>query len=337
MSSDQRLSRESGRGGRQLVPGLLLAVVGVLVAFGFHLVLPAVGVLTAAVVLGVLVRNAGLVPVSAGPGLTVAAKRVLRVGVVLLGLQLALPEVLRLGAGTLLAVVVTVTVGFLGTVALARLLGVGRGLGLLVATGFSICGASAIAAVEGVVRREDEEVATAVALVTLYGSLAILAVPLLGPPLGLSGVELGAWAGLGVHEVAQVVAAASPAGAAAVTTATLVKLSRVVLLAPVVAAVGLVERRREPAGSSGRAPLVPPFVLAFLVMVGLRAAGVVPDALLELAEGLTTLLLAAALFALGTGVRVRALVRAGGRAVVLGFLSTLLIAGTAYLMVRFVV
>ncbi|WP_417854081.1 putative sulfate exporter family transporter, partial [Actinoalloteichus caeruleus] len=148
MSSDQRLSRESGRGGRQLVPGLLLAVVGVLVAFGFHLVLPAVGVLTAAVVLGVLVRNAGLVPVSAGPGLTVAAKRVLRVGVVLLGLQLALPEVLRLGAGTLLAVVVTVTVGFLGTVALARLLGVGRGLGLLVATGFSICGASAIAAVE---------------------------------------------------------------------------------------------------------------------------------------------------------------------------------------------
>ncbi|WP_016700142.1 putative sulfate exporter family transporter, partial [Actinoalloteichus spitiensis] len=190
--------------------------------------------------------------------------------------------------------------------------------------------------VEGVVRREDEEVATAVALVTLYGSLAILAVPLLGPPLGLSAVELGTWAGLGVHEVAQVVAAASPAGAAAVSTAALVKLSRVVLLAPVVAAVGLAERRREPAGSTGRAPLVPPFVLAFLAMVGLRATGAVPVALLELAEALTTLLLAAALFALGTGVRASALVRAGGRAVALGSLSTLLVAGTAYLTVRFV-
>ncbi|SFA94316.1 conserved hypothetical integral membrane protein [Amycolatopsis marina] len=319
---------------RQLLPGLALVVVGVTVAFLVNLAVPALSALTIAVVLGVVVGNLRFVPDSTGAGVRWATRRLLRGGVVLLGLQLAVPHILQLGAGTILAVVLTVAISFLGTLGLGRLLRVPHGLSVLVATGFSICGASAIAAMEGVVKRKESDVATAVALVTLYGSLAIIAVPLFGPMLGFTGAGLGEWAGMSVHEVAQVVAAASPAGAAAVATATVVKLSRVVLLAPMVAAVSVAERRGTPADSGTRPPLVPLFVLGFLAMVALRTVDVLPLAVLNIAGTLTTLLLAGALFGLGCAVRLRSLIHTGPRALLLGLFSTLLVAGVALMTLR---
>ncbi|MCP2167141.1 conserved hypothetical integral membrane protein [Goodfellowiella coeruleoviolacea] len=318
----------------RLVPGVLVTAVGVAAAYALSLVLPAVSALVLAVVLGVLAGHLPLLPPSARPGLAWATRRLLRVGVVLLGLQLSVTRLLGLGLGTLGAVVSTVVVTFLGTLLLGRLLGVSRGLNLLVATGFSICGASAIAAVEGVVDAEDEDVATSVALVTLYGGLAIAAVPAVGAWLGLAGPGLGSWAGMSVHEVAQVVAAASPAGAAAVTTAVIVKLGRVVLLAPLVAVVGMAERRRCPDTGGRRPPVVPLFLVGFLAMIAVRSTGLLPAPVLDGAATLTTLLLAAALFALGTTVRIPALVRTGARAVLLGLCSTLLIGTTAFVCLR---
>lgn len=312
-----------------LLPGVLLTAIGVAAAYAISLALPALSALTLAVILGAVTSHLPFLPAAARPGLAWSMRKLLRTGVVLLGLQLSVTQLLGLGLGTLLSVLCTVVVTFLGTLLIGRLLGVSRGLNLLVATGFSICGASAIAAMEGVVDAEDEDVATGVALVTLYGGLAIAAVPAVGAWLGLSGTGLGSWAGMSVHEVAQVVAAASPAGAAAVTAAVLVKLGRVVLLAPLVAIVGAVERRRHPATSGARPPLVPLFLLGFLVMIAARSSGLLPAGVLTSAETLTTLLLAGALFALGTTVRIPALLRTGGRAVLLGLCSTVLVGGTA--------
>jgi uncharacterized integral membrane protein (TIGR00698 family) len=309
-------------------PTLALTVLGVAVALSFAitLVVPVVSALTAAVLLGVVAGSTPLLPDAARPVIARLTKRMLRAGVVLLGLQLALPAVLRLGPGVIVAVVATVAVTFLGTVWLGGLLGLPRGLSLLVGTGFAICGASAVAAVEDVVAREDSDVATAVALVTCYGGLAIAAVPLLGGWLGLAPQRVGEWSGLAVHEVAQVVAAATPAGAAAVTLAVVVKLSRVVLLAPVVALVSVHERHRAPRPDGARhTPLVPLFVLGFLAAAALRSTGVVPAPALDVAKIACTLLLAAALFGLGCGVRLGTLVRTGGRALLLGLLSTLLV------------
>ncbi|WP_410579236.1 YeiH family protein [Amycolatopsis sp. lyj-108] len=288
---------------------------------------PVVSALTIAVVLGILTGSLPSLSDETRKAISGTTKKLLRAGVVLLGLQLSLPSVLALGPGTLLAVVLTVGITFLGTIGLGRLLGVPRGLAMLVATGFSICGASAIAAMEGVVEREDSDVATAVALVTFYGGLAIAAVPLIGGWLRLDAVRIGEWAGLSVHEVAQVVAAATPAGSAAIAVAIVIKLSRVVLLAPMVAAVGMHERHRPVDGK--RPPLVPLFVLGFLAMAAVRSTGVVPGFALDVAKIACTLLLAGALFGLGCAVRIGKLVRTGGRALLLGLLSTLLVGTTA--------
>jgi uncharacterized integral membrane protein (TIGR00698 family) len=306
----------------ELGPGLLTVAAGTAVAFAVNLLLPAVSTLTIAVVLGVLVGQ--VLPLAARAGLVWGTRKLLRLGVVLLGLQLSLGQVIGLGAGTIAAVVGTVLLAFFGTLALGRMVGVSRGLGLMVATGFSICGASAIAAMDSVSETEKEDVATGVTLVTLYGSIAIALVPLLGSAMGMGPEQLGIWAGLSVHEVAQVVAAASPAGAAAVAVAVVVKLTRVVLLAPMVAGVSVLERRRGTATGT-RPPIVPLFVLGFLLTLGVRTTGVVPEGVVAVVQVATTLLFAAALFGLGTAVRVGALLRTGRRGIVLGALSTLLV------------
>lgn len=332
MTATQDLVAPAGRPAstlRRVAPGLLVAAGGTAVAFGLNTLLPAISALTAAVVLGVLVGSR--LPAVTGEGLRWATKGFLRLGVVLLGFQLGLSQVFGLGVWTVVAVAGTVLVAFIGTLALGRLIGVPAGLSLMVATGFSICGASAIAAMDSVTHSEKEDVATGVTLVTLYGSGAIALFPLIGGALGMSPEHFGAWAGLSVHEVAQVVAAASPAGAAAVAIAVVIKLTRVVLLAPMVAGVSIVRRRRQDAGTGKRPPIVPLFVVGFLATMLLRSSGVMPGAVLAVSGVLTTLLFTAALFGLGSQVRIGALLRTGRRGLVLGAASTVLVASVGYL------
>ncbi len=309
-----------------LVPGLVLTGAAVAAAILVSSQVPVLSALTVAVALGVVVGNLPRLPDRVRPGLEWVARTPLRAGVVLLGLQLSIAQVLGLGAGTVLAVLVTVAVTFAGTLWLGRVLGVSRGLSLLVATGFSICGASAVAAVEGVVDREDEDVATSVAMVTVFGTVAMIALPVTFAGTGVGGDLAGRIAGAGVHEVAQVVATASPLGASAVAIAVVVKLSRVVLLAPLVTVVSVLRRRET---TSRRPPIMPLFVVGFLVAVALRSSGQLPGFVVDLSKPVTTLLLTAALFALGTTVRVAALMRTGPRAFALGTCSTLLVTALA--------
>ncbi|MEZ0095194.1 YeiH family protein [Streptacidiphilus sp. EB129] len=325
-----------------MAPGLAAAGGAVVVAWCVHRTVPAVAPLTAAVVLGVLVRNAGVLPAATRPGLGLVAKRLMRLAVALLGLKLALGDVVALGWQTLVVVVAVVGATFFGTQWLGRRLGLPGDQPLLIATGFSICGASAVAAMNGVTDSEEEDVVTAVALVTLCGSLAIAVLPLLHHPLGLSGDQFGRWAGASVHDVGQVVAVAQTAGPAALAQAVVVKLMRVALLAPIVTGVALARSRRRGrrrsdgpgasgAGPAGKRPApLPMFLAGFLACVALRSTGLLSAPVVDGAGQVDDLLMAAALFALGSAVDVRALLRTGRRALLLGLASWAMIAGISY-------
>src|SRR4051794_1698679 len=254
-------------------PGLALAGAGVAGSLGAHRAFPALPPLVLCVALGIAVANVAHVPASAAPGLRTAAGPVLKLGVVLLGLDLVFPDILALGVKALLVVIAVVAITFFGTRWAGRRLGISDDLSLLVATGFSICGVSAIAAANGVIDADEDEVAFSVALVTLCGTLAIVVLPPLQGPLGLDNEQFGAWVGASVHDVAQVVATSSTAGSVALATAIVVKLTRVMLLAPLVAGIAL-ERGRDARSASAesgasRPPLVPPFIIAFVVMIGI--------------------------------------------------------------------
>jgi uncharacterized integral membrane protein (TIGR00698 family) len=360
------------------LPGLLLCAAATALLLALAPLTPTVSPLVLALVLGAVVgtvagaggRSSAVAArrwAATAPGTTVVAKRVLRTGVVLLGLRLSVPDVLALGWRGLVVVAGTLAVTFAGTLLLGRRVGTTREESLLVATGFAVCGAAAVSAMTGVLERSRhgetpqeraererglrDAVAAALALVTAYGTLAIVVLPPLARLLGLDDERAGLWIGASVQEVAQVVAAAGAVSTAALATATVAKLARVVLLAPLVAGVGTVLGRREAreqarlaagrpgvglrAGDAGgrRPAPVPLFVVGFLAAVAVRSLGVLPDRGLAAADTVTTVLFVAAMFALGLGVDVPRLLRTGRRTLLLGGLAALLSTATALVLV----
>lgn len=305
------------------LPGLGLAAAGGGAALLVHAAAPVLSPTLVAVALGIGLATLGAPSSATAPGLQVASRHLLRLGVALLGLQVVLPEVLALGWPVLATVVAVVVLGITGTLALARPLGVPPERALLVACGFSICGAAAVAAVEGVRRSRDEEsddLATVVSLVVVFGSVAMLALPLTAVALGLSPEAAGAWSGASVHEVGQVVVAGGLLGGAALQVAVAVKLGRVLMLAPVLAVVSWRERRT----AVRRPPLLPGFVVAFVVLALVGAA--VPEPLLDVAALVQSGALAAAMFALGRGLDAAVLRRTGRPVVLLAAAATGLVA-----------
>lgn len=311
------------------MPGVAVAAIALGLAWGVHLVLPAVPILTVCVLLGIVVAQipqarSALDGVLA-PGLTLSAKRLLRIGVVLLGLKLSLVDVAGLGWLTIVVVIAILAATFFVTWALGRWARLPGDQPLLLAAGFSICGASAIGAMSAVTRDRGRDAATPVALVTLCGTAAIAILPPIGAALGLTDMQFGAWTGASVHDVGQVVATAQTAGASALAIAVVVKLTRVVMLAPVVAITSVVIRRRG-GGAGTRPPIVPLFVVGFLIAVVIRTFLPIPETVIGGADVPQTVLLGLALFGLGTGIRFEKLVRTGGRAVAVGLASWLFIA-----------
>ncbi|KQM57073.1 YeiH family protein [Agreia sp. Leaf210] len=315
-------------------PGMLVAAAAAGIAFLLHLAFPALPLLTVSVALGVVVAQIpALRPLLDGPlkaGLSLSARRLLRIGIVLLGLKLSLVDIAGLGVVTIIAIVLVVVLTFGVTLLLGRMLGLPGYQPLLIAAGFSICGASAVGAMSAVTRAKDSESATPIALVTLCGTLAIVLLPLARIPLGFDASEFGTWVGLSVHDVGQVVATAQIAGPVALAAAVVVKLTRVLTLAPMVAIVGAVERRRTPLSSdeapSKRPPIVPLFVLGFIAAVLIRTFVPLTPELPAVADVVQTALLATALFALGTGIRFAELARTGWKALIVGLGSWVFIA-----------
>lgn len=312
---------------RQL-PGLGLALLGFLLASLVHLALPVVPTLTACVVLGIVfaaIPWRGRVREAVHPGLATAARRLLRLGIVLLGFRLSLGDIAGLGWLVLGLIVAIVLITFFLTLALGRAFRLPGDQPLLIAAGFSICGASAIGAMAGVTRSKDSEAATPVALVTLCGTLAIAVLPAVQPLLGLDARQFGMWTGASVHDVGQVVATAQVAGASALAIAVVVKLTRVALLAPLVAITGAVLRRE-----GERPAVVPLFLVGFLAAVVARTFLPIPAEWITATEDVQFLLLGLALFGLGAAIRIGSLVRTGTRPLAVAGLSWVAIAALSF-------
>jgi uncharacterized integral membrane protein (TIGR00698 family) len=323
---------------RPRAPRWLNAGIGVAVlAVGFggavlgHRLVPQVGILTWAIGLGVAAANLGLLPKAGTRQLGLVTKKLLRVGIVLLGFSVSFASITALGLPLIAVVAVSLVGTLLFTAWLGRRMGLSPARSLLIATGTAICGASAIAAMEDTARADEEDVTAAIAMVTLFGTAALILLPLLQGPLSLTDLQFGEWTGASVHEVGQVVAAASPAGAAVVATAVVVKLTRVVMLAPMVAAVSVVQRMKSPVRTEEgrRTPLVPLFVIGFLACVALRSTGLVPESVLGGITQIQVAALGAALFGMGCSVKVASLLRKSGAVMVVSTLGTLFIGGVS--------
>jgi uncharacterized integral membrane protein (TIGR00698 family) len=318
------------------VPGVLLAATVVAAAFTLRR-LPGLGVLSpmiVSVVLGIVIRNTVGTPTRARPGIAFSARKLLRVGIVLLGLQLTASQVLEVGVTGLAILALCVVATFSVTVWLGRLIGVEPRLAELIAGGTSICGASAIVATNTVTQASEEDVAYALACITLFGTVAMFVYPLLPGVLDLAPRSYGLWAGASIHEIAQVVGATFQANEQAGEAGTIAKLSRVMMLAPVVMALGLTAARRRGAGTARAGAPVPWFVLGFVAVVILNSVVPVTAEARAVAGLAATVLLSMALAALGLEASIARLRAKGVRPLLLGGLATLFIAGFSLALVK---
>ncbi len=242
----------------------------------------------------------------------------------ILGISVDLPLLLRAGPALGVAIVSIVALGLVLGVLIARGLGLPRRLAILVATGNAICGNSAIAAVAPVIGADADDVASSIAFTAILGVIVVLGLPLLVAPLHLTNYQYGVLAGLSVYAVPQVLAAAFPVSALSGQVATLVKLVRVLMLGPVVLFFSVRERDRF-AHAPSLTMLVPWFIVGFLALATLRAAGAVPASWISPTRLAATNLTIVAMAALGLSADVRTVARAGSRVIVAVSLSLLLL------------
>ncbi|MFJ6416313.1 YeiH family protein [Paeniglutamicibacter sp. NPDC091659] len=307
---------------RRAAPGLVVSAALLGSAFAGHQLLPVVPMLTLCVVLGAIAGNT-LRPatrLSLEPGMDWGGKQLMRAGIVLLGFQLSVSDVLGLGWKGVGLIALVVAGSFGGTYLIARALKLPGDQPVLLASGFAICGASAIGAMSHA-RGTSKDAPVPVALVTLCGTLAIAVLPLANTWLNLNELDFGRWVGASVHDVGQVVATAQGAGFTALAAAVVVKLVRVLMLAPISVLGSLSARRRQATASDGsmpfegeRPPLVPIFVLGFIACVLLRSTGWMPDSVLHATKTGQEILLGMALVGLGFAVDLRHIFSTAGRA-----------------------
>ncbi|PYY37143.1 YeiH family protein [Curtobacterium sp. MCBD17_030] len=331
------------RAGR-LVPGLALATGIAVVATVIGRFLPVVGAPVSGVVIGAVlgtVRRPGQV---FRPGITTASKTVLQSAVVLLGAQLSLVQVARVGVQSLPVMLGTLVVCLVAAWGIGRALGVVGNLRTLIGVGTGICGASAIAAVTPVIGAVSIEVAYAVSTIFLFNVAAVVVFPVVGHALGMSQHAFGLFAGTAVNDTSSVVAAASTYGSGAADFAVVVKLVRTLMIIPVVLGLAwLVGRRAErsattagdvaldgtgidPAVAPARprwSPrrvfrLVPWFLIGFVLVAAVNSTGVIPGPAHPAIATIAAFLITVALSAIGLSTDIAGFRRAGFRPLVLG-------------------
>lgn len=340
----------------QILPGLILCGAVTVAGYGLQQVELAVSgrawieALVLAIIVGAAVRTVWTPGARWTPGINFSAKLLLEIAVVLLGASLSLTTIISAGWALLLSILGIVACTIVLSFTVGRVLGLGKRLAILVACGNSICGNSAIAAVAPVIGADGDDVASSIAFTAVLGVLVVVILPVVGAMLGMTQLAYGALAGLTVYAVPQVIAATAPIGARAVQIGTLVKLVRVLMLGPVCLALSVLttnlrEETDEPEGhvtagnrpKAGRPPLhqlVPWFIIGFLVMVALRSANLLPTPALAPIGEAATILTVISMAALGLGVDVRAVSRAGAPVTATVVVSLLALASISLALVR---
>ena len=315
----------------RLLPGIGAAA---LVAGGAFLIreIPGLHILSPVFMgglIGLLIRNTIGVPDVFRPGMAFSMRTLLRLGIVLLGVQLEIAQVMTIGISGVLVLTLTLAATFIFTAWLGRRLGVSEDLSLLVATGTSICGVSAILAANSVIRGKDEDVAYAVAGITLFGTVFMIGYPFLAGVLVENTPQaFGLWAGASIHEIAQVTAAAFQVSQQAGEFGVIAKLTRVALLVPTILALGWwINRRLAARGDSSRQArvAVPWFLIGFIALVCVNSTGVISEAVKPTMVQLTSFLLALALAAMGMETDIRKIIQKGLRPLMLGACASLFI------------
>ncbi len=310
----------------RLLPGLGLSILVSVAGFAAeHIETLILGnnwleTLVLAIIIGAIVRSCFRVPQAFTPGINWSAKFVLEVAVVLLGASISVGALVDEGPVLVGCIFLVVAVSLVFTYCVGRLLGLRQHLATLVACGNSICGNSAIAAAAPVINAEGDDVASSIAFTAVLGVIVVLLLPMAHDLFGMSFPRYGVLAGLTVYAVPQVLAATAPVSFVSLQMGTLVKLTRVLTLGPVLVVLGLLYGRQA---KPSFFKIVPWFIIGFILLMALRSAGGIPAPTLPVLAKAANLLTIVSMAALGLQVDVRSVARSGGRVILTACISIL--------------
>ena len=315
------------------VPGLAVAVgIATLATVIGHLV-PLIGSPVSGIVIGVGLATVIKPGALLRPGMHTASRSVLQVSVVILGSQLSLGQVAKVGLTSLPVMVGTLVVCLASAWLIGRLLGIVGDLRTLIGVGTGICGASAIAAVTPVIGAVGIDVTYAISTIFLFNIAAVLVFPVIGHLFGLSQHAFGLFAGTAVNDVSSVVATATTYGPAATSYAVVVKLVRTLMIIPISIGLAAVTRRRAGSGNDAAdvvqnlpatrqrvnvRRLIPWFLIGFILVSGVNSFGLIPAGTHSGLNTTSVFLITVALSAIGLSTDLAGFRRAGAKPLLLG-------------------
>ena len=272
---------------------------------------------------GVVIASLVKLPAALKPGFSAAGKQILQLAVILLGAGLNLAVVWRTGVETLGLMLVTISAVFATAWLVGKFLGVPRNNRDLIASGTAICGGSAIAAVAPVIGARDEEISYSISVVFLFNLAAVVIFPALGHWFGLDPETFGVWAGTAVNDTSSVMATSFAFSAESVPTATLVKMTRTVMIVPMALIFSVIAAKRAASGAGGGgsfnfAKVFPWFVLGFLLMSCWTTWGGMPPAWAAWFKGAGKFLIVVALSGIGLNTDLRKILATGVKPIILG-------------------
>ncbi len=320
-----------------MLVGALMCVAVALVATALGLRFPVVGGPVFAILIGAAIATAWKLPERFIPGVRWCSKTLLQWSIVLLGTSLSVQEIAQGGLRTLPLMLVTFAVVLIVAYVVGGLLGLDRDLRRLLGVGTAICGGSAIAAVSSVIEADQADIAYALGAVFLFNVVAVIVFPVLGHAMHLSQHAFGVWAGTAINDTSSVVAAAMSYGRAAGSTGVIVKLTRTLLIVPLV--LFYAWRRASALRAEGRrvpwVSILPWFVLWFVVAAALNSFGLIPAAAQEPLHQLALFAIVVALAGVGLSTDAARIRASGVRPLALGAILWAAIALTSLAVARF--
>ncbi|MCL4552029.1 MAG: putative sulfate exporter family transporter [Candidatus Marsarchaeota archaeon] len=325
------------------IPGLIVvlvvAVIGIWIS-GYTG--PWVSDMAIVILLGLLVKNTVGVPKVCQAGAKFSLQKLLRLGIILLGIKLSFIDIVRNGALSLIIVLVCMSAALLLVYQGSRMLGLSRRLAILIGVGTAVCGNSAIVATAPAIEAKDEDVSFAVATITIFGTLAVFLYPIIGHLAGFSQSFFGTWAGTAVNDTSQVTATAAAYGEQALKVATVAKLTRNTLMAPLVVLIGILYLRgvnREATDKEREArrvtftKVIPWFVLGFLALAILNTIGLFSSDVVSSVYWASHFLIVMAVTGIGLSTGIRDLTKVGLKPFFLGLIVATLVSLLSLLLI----
>ncbi len=301
------------------LPGLIIALVIAAIAYILGRFLPVVGGPVFGITLGIIVASLWKVPASFGKGLKFTSKYILQLAVILLGFEMNMASVIKVGQQSIWVIFLTLTAAFLTVFLVGRTLGIHRKLATLIGVGTAICGGSAIAAASSAIDADDQDISYSISTIFLFNVVAVFLFPLIGHLLKLTDSGFGMWAGTAINDTSSVVAAAYSYSTAAGNFATVVKLTRSLMIVPVTLALALLYSRDSSSKTNFNfARVFPWFILGFLIASVISTLSFLPKDVVFALSQTGRFLIITAMAAIGLNTNIQAFRKAGPRALMLG-------------------